>query len=194
MMTEQEILNNQIAEELNKWQPILEYGRIFLDEERALEKKYTWLIWIKKGLPWGIIVTIIEGVVSNICSLSILYILLGIFILLIILSICIIYQHRNEISKFLNKKDKSELNILINETNKYISDLSGWISELDYKLEVPASKVSTIYKEFIEAKTVQLPNENKFSKIHGNLEISWVKRANDFAGKRLQPLKQYIYE
>lgn len=56
----QERLNNCIAEELNKWQPILEYGRIYLDEDKALRDKYRWLIWIKTCWPWSFGLTIID--------------------------------------------------------------------------------------------------------------------------------------
>jgi hypothetical protein len=190
----QERLNNCIAEELNKWQPILEYGRIYLDEDKALRDKYRWLIWIKTCWPWSFGLTIIEGIISLFCGQNLLYILLGVFVIVTIAVSLIIYKNRNVISKFASESDKSELNRLLENTNSYISKLSRWLAELDNHIKVSSTTVKSIEKEYIEARANQLPNDNKFSRIHGNLNEDWVERAKNLADKRLQPLKQYIYE
>ena len=187
-------VNNCIAEELNKWQPIFEYGRIFLDEDKALRDKYKWLIFLKKYLPWGFCLTVIEGIFSFLSNITFMYVVLGFFILFVIVSIIIIYCNRITISKIIDTEKRAELEGLLELTNNYLSKLGRWLAELDSHFKVPSSHVTSIEKEFIEAKAIQLPNENKFSMIHGNLNPEWVARANDFADKRLQPLKLYIYE
>ena len=42
-MSEQQRLNEEIAYELDKYQVMLEYGRIYLDYDRAIRKKYAWM-------------------------------------------------------------------------------------------------------------------------------------------------------
>ena len=190
----QEQLNNCIAEELNKWQPILEYGRIYLDEDKALRDKYKWLIWLKTCLPWSLGLTIIEGIISLFCSQNLLYLLLGVFVIVTIAVSVIIYKNRNVISKFVSESDKSELNRLLETTNSYLSKLGRWLAELDSHIKVSSTTVKSIEKEYIEARANQLPNDNKFSRIYGNLNENWVERAKIIADKRLQPFKQYIYE
>lgn len=190
----QEQLNTYIAEEMNKWQPILEYGRIYLDEDKALRDKYMWLIWLKTCLPWSLGLTIIEGAFSLFCNQSLLYILLSIFIFFTIAISLVIYKNRNVISKFAGENDKSELNSLLEATNSYLSKLGRWLAELDSHIKTVSTTVDAIEKEYIEAKANQLPNDNKFSRIHGNLNEDWVVRAKYLADKRLQPFKQYIYE
>ena len=74
-----------------------------------------------------------------------------------------------------------------------MSKLGRWLAELDSHFKAVSSKVASIENEYIEARANQLPNENKFSRIHGNLNEDWVDRAKALADKRLQPLKQYIY-
>lgn len=189
----QEQLNNCIAEELNKWQPILEYGRIYLDEDKALRDKYKWLTWLKTCWPWSLGLTILEGAISLLCSQTILYVLLGVFALITIAASIIIYHNRKIISKFASEIDKSELISLLEVTNSYLSKLGRWLAELDSHFKVVSSKVVSIEKEYIEARSNQLPNDNKFSRIHGNLNEDWVYRAKTLADKRLQPFKQYIY-
>ena len=190
----QEQVNNNIAEELNKWQPIFEYGRIFLDEDKALRDKYKWLIFLKKYLPWGFGLTVIEGILSFWSNTTFMYVVLGLFVLFIIVAIVIIYRNRITISKIVDMEKRAELEGLLELTNNYLSKLGRWLAELDSHFKVSSSHVTSIEKEFIEAKAIQLPNDNKFSMIHGNLNPEWVARAKDFADKRLQPLKQYIYE
>lgn len=43
IMSEQQRLNEEIAYELDKYQVMLEYGRIYLDYDRAIRKKYAWM-------------------------------------------------------------------------------------------------------------------------------------------------------
>ncbi len=190
----QEQLNNNIAEELNKWQTILEYGRIYLDEEKALRNKYKWLTYLKNSLPWAVILTLIEGLLSIYQGEMLWFIILGLLVTVIIIFIIVIICHRGIISKFIDIKERRELEGLLEVTNIYLSKLGRWLSELDSRCKVPTSKVFTIEIDFIEARAIQLSNENIFSSIHGILNEEWDARAKDYAEKRLQPLKQYIYE
>lgn len=190
----QEQLNNNIAEELNKWQPILEYGRIYLDEDKAIRDKYKWLVIIKEHWAWGLLLTLIEGIVSFISKITFLYILLGLFLVITIAAIVVIYIHRKTISSIVNEKDKTELEGLLDKTNSYLSSLGRWLAELDSHKKLSSQKVSQIEKEVIKENAIQLSNENKFSRLYGNINPEWEERAKNYADKRLQPFKLFLYE
>lgn len=190
----QEQLNNTIAEELNKWQPILEYGRIYLDEDKAIRDRYKWLVIIKEHWTWGLALTLIEGIVSFISKITILYILLCIFLVMTIAVIVVIYINRETISSIVNEKVRTELEVLLDKTNSYLSSLGRWLAELDSHKKLSSQMINQIEKEFIKANATQLPNENKFSRIHGNINPEWEERAKNYADKRLQPYKLFLYE
>ena len=190
----QEQLNNYIAEDLNKWQPIVEYARIFLDEDKALRERYKWLLYIKGYLPWSFILSLLGAVLSFYNDITILSVILGICSVFIIISTIYIWCQKDNLSKLVDEKDKMKLEHLMDLTNKYISKSSRWLAELDSHLKVSAKDVSLIEKQFIEAQAEILPAENKFSIIHGNLVPEWEIKAKQIADERLQPLKQYLYE
>ncbi|MBR4553882.1 MAG: hypothetical protein IKO20_09245 [Bacteroidaceae bacterium] len=190
----QEQLNNHIAEDLNKWQPIIEYARIFLDEDKALRDKYKWLLVIKDLFPWSLGLSLLSSFFPFISNQIVIFILMGVFFSLTIVAVIIIYRKRDTLSKFINKKDREELVDLIDSASRYISKLSRWLTELDSHIEVNPSDVFSIEKLMIESQTEILIVENKFSRIHGNLVPEWDARAKKIARKRLQPLKQFIYE
>lgn len=193
MMT-QEQLNNCIAEELNKWQPILEYGRILLDEDKNLRDKYKWLIPIKRYWPWGVVLTLSDGMISHICNVKLLWVLFVLLVLLMIIVIVIIYNHRGVFAKLVDKDNRKELESLLDITNNYLLTLGRWLVDLDSHKKLTSTRVNDIERAFIEAKTNQLHCENKFSIIHGHMIPEWEMKAKDYADKRLQHYKQYIYE
>ena len=190
----QEQLNNCIAEELNKWQPILEYGRIFLDEDKNLRDKYKWLMPIKRYWPWGVVLTIVDGIVSHICNVKLLWVLFVLLMILMIIGIVIIYNHRGVFAKLVDKGDRKELEGLLDITNKYLSILGRWLVDLDSHKKQTTKRVNEIELAFVEAKTNQLHYENKSSKIYGNINPEWEMKAKEYADKRLQHYKQYLYE
>jgi hypothetical protein len=190
----QEQLNDCIAEELNKWQTILEYGRIYLDEDKAVRDKYKWLIYLKNSLPWGLLLTFADGIASCFCDETILLIMFPILVIFSLIALFVFYKKRNTFSKLVDDKEKNKLENLLDLTNKYLAKLTHWLINVDSHIKLTYRNVNDIEKEFIVAKTIQLPNDNEFSCIFGNLNPIWVTRAKDVANERLQPLKYYIYE
>lgn len=190
----QEQLNNYIAEDLNKWQPIIEYARIFLDEDKALRAKYKWLIYIKNCLPWSFLLSMFGAVLSFYNDKFVLSVILATCAVFIIIAAIFIWHQKEKLSRLVDEKDRIELEHLMDSTNKFLSKLKRWLAELDSHSKVSAKDVSSIEKQFVEAQAEILPNENRFSIIHGNLIPEWDKRAKEFADERLKPLKQYIYE
>ena len=61
----QDQLNTDIAQELNKWQPIVEYGRLKIDEDNDIRSEYKWLIIFKNSVAGQLISTIIDFVLSQ---------------------------------------------------------------------------------------------------------------------------------
>ena len=190
----QEQLNNYIAEDLNKWQPIIEYARIFIDEDKALRDRFKWLLYIKHCLPWSFLISLLGAVLSFYNDKIVLSVILVTCAVFIIIAAFFIWLHKEKLSRLVDEKDRMELKHLMDSTNKYISKLKRWLAELDSHSKVSAKDVSSIEKQFVEAQAEILPNENRFSIIHGNLIPEWDKRAKEFADERLKPLKQYIYE
>lgn len=190
----QEQLNNYIAEDLNKWQPIIEYARIFLDEDKALRDRYKWLLYIKRCLPWSLIISLLGAVLSFYNDKFTLSVTLGLFSVVVVIAAIYIWRQKDKLSKLVDEKDRMKLEHLMDSTNKYLSKLKRWLAELDSHSKVSAKDVSSIEKQFIEVQAEILPNENVFSIIHGNLVPEWNIRAKQIADERLKPLKQYIYE
>lgn len=189
----QEQLNNYIAEDLNKWQPIIEYARIFLDEDKALRAKYKWLIYIKNYLPWGFLISLFGAVLSFYNDKVILYITLGVLCAFMVAGTYYIWRQKDRLSMLVSKKERKELENLMDSTNKYLSKLKRWLAELDSHFKVKTNDVISIEKQYLEAQAEILPCENRFSIIHGNLVPKWDERAKQIADERLQPLKQYTY-
>lgn len=189
----QEQLNNYIAEDLNKWQPIIEYARIFLDEDKALRAKYKWLIYIKNCLPWSLLISLVGAILSYYNDKFILFITLGVCCAFMVAAAYFIWQQKDRLSMLVSEKERLELESLMESTNKFLSKLKRWLAELDYHSKVKTNDVISIEKQYLEAQAEILPCENRFSIIHGNLVPEWNARAKQIADERLQPLKQYIY-
>lgn len=51
--SEQQRLNLDIAYELDKYQVMLEYGRLILDRDKAIRDKYRWMSFLKIGCLSG---------------------------------------------------------------------------------------------------------------------------------------------
>ena len=189
----QEQLNNYIAEDLNKWQPIIEYARIFFDEDKALRDRFKWLLYIKRCLPWSFLISLLGAVLSFYNDKIVLSVILVTCAVFIIIAAIFIWLHKEKLSRLVDEKDKMELEYLMDSTNKYISKLKRWLAELDSHTKVSTKDVASIEKQFMEAQAEVLSNENRFSIIHGNLVTEWNVRAKQIADERLQPLKQYTY-
>ena len=142
----QEQLNNYIAEDLNKWQPIIEYARIFFDEDKALRDRFKWLLYIKRCLPWSFLISLLGAVLSFYNDKVVLSVILVICAVFIIIAAIYIWHQKEKLSRLVDEKDRIELEHLMDSTNKYISKLKRWLAELDSHSKVSAKDVSSIEK------------------------------------------------
>jgi hypothetical protein len=185
----QEQLNNCIAEELNKWQPILEYARIYIDEAKDFRKNHLWANCWKPTLLIEGLGTVICAIISKIEDLSVLC-YIGIFLfLLLCITAFVCYKYRK---KLVSKDEIEKLCNLSVNLNKYIIRLQTWLVSLDNRKKVTKAEVDCIEKEYRQAVVSMADVEEQFSNIHGNIIPEWQKRAKEYAAKRLEPYKQYI--
>ena len=66
--SEQQRVNLDIAYELDKYQVMLEYGRLFLDRDKAIRDKYKWMSFVKSGCLSGVILEVAVAVITAIVS------------------------------------------------------------------------------------------------------------------------------
>ena len=64
----QQRLNEEIAYELDNYQVMLEYGRLYLDDDKANRKKYAWMNYAQKGCLSGIALDLIMAVATKLIS------------------------------------------------------------------------------------------------------------------------------
>lgn len=99
----QDQLNTDIAQELNKWQPIVEYGRLKIDEDNDIRSEYKWLIIFKNSVAGQLISTIIDFVLSQKVS-YIFYYVLGVLVLCLSITLIVCLVNIKTIKKLMSKK------------------------------------------------------------------------------------------
>ena len=83
-MNEQERINTAIAYELDKYQVILEYGRVMLDASDDVKRKYYWAMIPNWAIVTSVVADIISAMVGSIANIEfLLYIASAVFFLLI---------------------------------------------------------------------------------------------------------------
>ena len=195
---EQQRLNEEIAYELDKYQVMLEYGRIYLDNDKAIRKKYAWMNYAKKGCLSGIAVDLIIAVTTQLFSSAsfstYLPCFLVVFVLGIVMYILFLFTHRNRIANLISADDKSELKTLLDTLQAYIHKLGEWLKDVDSHIEQKKGVVDKIGKDLAVAKSLQANEVNKFSEIYGELNGEIDAKARKVAEERLQQFKRYIYD
>lgn len=83
-MNEQERINTAIAYELDKYQVILEYGRVMLGASDDVKRKYYWAMIPNWVIVISVVADIISAMVGSIANIEfLLYIASAVFFLLI---------------------------------------------------------------------------------------------------------------
>lgn len=195
---EQQRLNEEIAYELDKYQVMLEYGRIYLDNDKAIRKKYAWMNYAKKGCLSGITVDLIIAVTTQLFSSASFSTYLPCFLVVLVLGIVMyilfLFTHRNRIANLISADDKSELKTLLDTLQAYIHKLGEWLKDVDSHIEQKKGVVDKIGKDLAIAKSLQANEVNKFSEIYGELNGEIDAMARKVAEERLQQFKRYIYD
>lgn len=196
--SEQQRVNLDIAYELDKYQVMLEYGRLFLDRDKAIRDKYKWMSFVKSGCLSGVILEVAVAVITAIVSAETftewLPYMLAILLLILLLYVIFLFAHRKAISKLVGKEDKDELGVLLDNLQKYLNQLGEWMKSVDSHIEQTRTVVVEIDKALAIAKSKQADDVNKLSRIFGSLDEALDAKAHELASARLQQFKQYIYK
>lgn len=192
-MNEQERINTAIAYELDKYQVILEYGRVMLGASDDVKRKYYWAMIPNWVIVISVVADIISAMVGSIANIEfLLYIASAVFFLLICFFV-VRFTIRKDLSLLMKREEYYELDSLLKNQNSYLSKLARWISLVDINIQVKKTVIEQISKELEIAKSEQEANINKISNIFGKLKPEWEERAKDFANKRLEQFKRFRY-
>lgn len=196
--SEQKRLNLDIAYELDKYQVMLEYGRLFLDRDKAIRDKYRWMSYVKGGCLSGVAMDLIIAIITALISKDAFfkwlpYILLT-FVLSLLLYILFLFTHRKPISKLVSRDDKHILERLLDNLQSYLHQLGEWLKSVDSHIVQTKKLIGEIDKTLAVAKSKQADDVNELSRIYGTLDETLDAKAHELASARLQQFKQYIYD
>ena len=131
-LEKQKRLNREIATELDKYQVILEYGRLFLDRDKQIRDNYKWISYAKKGCLTGgcidLIVALLTAFISSELFEKYYVYMIIVLVLTIIIYIAIIFINRKKIAQKLNDVDKNQLIKLLDNLQDYLFMLVGLMS------------------------------------------------------------------
>ena len=135
----QQRLNEEIAYELDNYQVMLEYGRLYLDDDKANRKKYAWMNYAKKGCLSGIALDLIMAVATKLISSEsfsayLPYVLI-VLVLGLILYLLFLFMHRNRIAKLISVEEKAALKELLDNLQSYLHKLGEWMKDVDSHIE-----------------------------------------------------------
>ena len=192
-MNEQERINTAIAYELDKYQVILEYGRVMLGASDDVKRKYYWAMIPNWGIVISVVADIISAMVGSIANIEFLLYIASAVSFLLIYFFVVRFTIRKGLSLLMKREEYYELDSLLKNLNSYLSKLARWISLVDINIQVKKTVIEQISKELEIAKSEQEANINKISNIFGKLKPEWEERAKDFANKRLEQFKRFRY-
>ena len=194
----QQRLNEEIAYELDNYQVMLEYGRLYLDDDKANRKKYAWMNYAKKGCLSGIALDLIMAVATKLISSEsfsayLPYVLI-VLVLGLILYLLFLFMHRNRIAKLISVEEKAALKELLDNLRSYLHKLGEWMNDVDSHIEQKKSVLDIIEKDLAIAKCQQAKEVNKLSEIYGELDEERDAKAHKLAEERLKQYKRFIYD
>lgn len=196
--SEQQRLNEEIAYELDKYQVMLEYGRMYLDNNKTIRKKYAWIKYVKNGCLCGTVIDLILAAATKLISSDSFSAYLPYFIVVLVLGLVLyilfLFIHRKQIAKLISAEDKTELKALLDNLQAYLHKLGEWMKDVDSHIEQKKSVLDKIEKDLAVAKSQQANEVNKLSEIYGELDEERDAKAHKMAEERLQQYKRYIYE
>lgn len=195
---QQKRLNQELAQELDKYQVMLEYGRMLLDRDKQIRKSYKWVTLAKCSCLGGAAIDLgvaaVTALLSSDLFVNYLTIMLAIFVISIFVFVAILYKNRNKISKLIDDDEKETFVGLMNELQEYLYKLGEWLKDVDSHIQQKSEVIRNIEKELAVAKSKQANDVNKISIIQGKLDEAIDNEARRIASLRLQPFKAYIYE
>ena len=166
----QEQLNTDIAQELNKWQPIVEYSRMKIDEDNEVRMNFRWLVWLNKCKSWGLIVTVAQSILTACFSNSILYIVLLILLSAMVIFGIVLFVNRRTLKKIMRDSEKKELGSLLDDGNRYIDNLGRMLIKTSPDNRLSKTTVQEIESDYRNTKTLMAPKENRFSILNGKID------------------------
>lgn len=192
----QKRLNQEIARELDTYQVMLEYGRMFLDRDKEIRKSYKWITLAKTGCLSGaaidIAVSVITAIFSSEIFASYLPVMLVVLALAIIIYVAILYKNRNKISQLIEDDEREEYKKLMDEMQDYLHKLGEWLKDVDSHIQQNSTVIGNIEKDLAVAKSKQANDVNKISNIQGKLDNELDAEARKLAELRLRQLKIFI--
>lgn len=188
----QEQLNTDIAQELNKWQPIVEYSRLKLDEDKEVRSNFRWLLLLNKCKLWGVIATAIEGVLTFCISSNILFVLLAILLSLMLILAIVLYANRRTLKKIMKDSEKKDLCTLLDDGVLHIDNLGRMLIRTSPDNKLNKTIVQEIESDYRNAKTLIASKENRFSILNGKIDPLLQQRAHEIADERLKRYQYYI--
>ena len=194
----QQRLNEEIAYELDNYQVMLEYGRLYLDDDKANRKKYAWMNYAQKGCLSGIALDLIMAVATKLISSEsfsayLPYVLI-VLVLGLILYLLFLFMHRNRIAKLISVEEKAALKELLDNLQSYLHKLGEWMKDVASHIEQKKSVLDIIEKDLAIAKSQQAKEVNKLSEIYGELDEERDAKAHKLAEERLKQYKRFIYD
>ena len=196
--SEQQRLNEEIAYELDKYQVMLEYGRMYLDDDKAIRKKYAWMNYAKNGCLSGIAVDLIMAVATQLISSDSFSAYLPYFLIVLVLGLILyllfFFMHRNQIAKLISAEEMTALKELLDNLQSYLHKLGEWMKDVDSHFEQKKGVLDKIEKDLAVAKSLQAKEVNKLSEIYGELDEERDVKAHKMAEERLQQYKRLIYD
>ena len=197
-LEKQKRLNREIATELDKYQVILEYGRLFLDRDKQIRDNYKWISYAKKGCLTGgcidLIVALLTAFISSELFEKYYVYMIIVLVLTIIIYIAIIFINRKKIAQKLNDVDKNQLIKLLDNLQDYLFMLGEWMKEVDSHIEQEKKILDIIEKDLVLKKGKQANEVNSISHIQGNIDNAMDAEARRLATLRLEQFKYYLYE
>ena len=187
----QDQLNTDIAQELNKWQPIVEYGRLKIDEDNDIRSEYKWLIIFKNSVAGQLISTIIDFVLSQKVS-YIFYYVLGVLVLCLSITLIVCLVNIKTIKKLMSKKNKDEIYGKLNDAQSYLNNLGRWLIETAPDNKHSKVALKDLESDYRVAKNNVTSLENRFSILYGKIDPILEDKAKDKADKNLQRYKKFI--
>ncbi len=197
-MSEQQRLNEEIAYELDKYQVMLEYGRIYLDYDRAIRKKYAWMNYAKNGCLSAVAIELIIAAATQLISSDIFSAYLSYFLIILVLGLILyilfLFMHRKQVANLISAEDKDKLKTLLDNLQTYLHKLGEWMKDVDSHIKQNKSVLDIIEKNLAVAKSLQAKEVNKLSEIYGELDEERDAKAHKMAEERLQQYKRFIYD
>jgi len=195
---QQKQVNDDISEELDKYQVMLEYGRLFLDKDKRIRSKYKWISFAENGCKTGVFIdiaiTIIIAIFSSASFNQYMPYTLAFGVFVIFLYVLLLYRHRQRIAELVSEKDRKELEKLLNELQDYLVNLEKWLKEVDSHIRQNSKIIAKIKEDLAVGKSKQANNVNRISLIQGDLDEELDAKAHKMAEARLQPFIKYTYK